>query len=51
MALWCRGQLMVQAFDLKPETLLENLDTMTPKNFSDAIEAFRSMDVIVVEGK
>lgn len=46
-----RGQLMVQEVDLKPETLLENLDTMTVKNFTDAIEAFRSASAIHVEGK
>jgi predicted Zn-dependent peptidase len=46
-----RGQLLVQQFDLKPETLLENLETMTPKNFADAIQAFSSIEAIVVEGK
>jgi hypothetical protein len=46
-----RGQLLVQEIDLKPETVLENLDTMTAKNFSDALEAFRSPVAVVVEGR
>jgi len=46
-----RGQLLVQEVDLKPETMLENLDTMTPKNFADAIDAFRSPVAVTVAGK
>ncbi len=46
-----RGKLIVQEFDLKPETMIENLETMTFRNFSDAIAAFRSVEAIRVEGK
>lgn len=46
-----RGELLVQDFDLKPETLLENLDTMSPADFSAAIDTFRSPGAVMVEGK
>ncbi len=46
-----RGLLMVQEVDLKPETLLENLDTMTPKLFAAAVNDFRSTSAVTVEGR
>ena len=46
-----RGMLMVEAVDLKPETFLENLDAMSPKEFAAAIEEYRSADAVVVEGR
>jgi len=46
-----RGMLLVQEYDLKPETILENLDAMTPKDFASALNAFRSPGAIDVVGK
>ena len=46
-----RGQLLVQEVDLKPETMLENLDTMTLEKFSAALSAFRSEEALRVVGK
>ena len=46
-----RGFLLVQEFDLKPETMIENLDTMSVKAFSDAMAAFHSPDAVTVVGK
>ena len=46
-----RGVLLVQEFDLKPETMIENLDTMSVKRFTDALAAFRSPEAVTVVGK
>lgn len=46
-----RGLLLVQEFDLKPETMLENLDTMSVKRFTEALAAFRSPEAVTVVGK
>ncbi len=46
-----RGELLVQDFDLKPETMVENLDTMTPADFARAVEAFRSPEAVLVKGR
>ena len=46
-----RGLLLVQQVDLKPETLLENLDTMSFQRFKEALEEFLSEKTITVVGK
>jgi len=46
-----RGLLLVEEFDLKPETLLENLDTMKYQSFVAAMGAFQSNAAVTVEGK
>jgi hypothetical protein len=46
-----RGLLLVQQVDLKPEILLENLDTMTFKKFSDALAELASDKTVKVVGK
>ncbi len=46
-----RGLLIVNAIDLKPDTLIENLNAMTFKQFTAAVDFFRSSDAIVVNGR
>jgi len=46
-----RGLLLVNGVDLKPDVLLENLEAMTPKQFSAGIDAFRSTEAVVVTGR
>ena len=46
-----RGLLLVNGVDLKPDVLLENLKSMTYKQFEAAINAFKSNDVVVVSGR
>jgi predicted Zn-dependent peptidase len=46
-----RGLLLVQEFDLKPETMIENLDTMSVNRFTEALAAFRSPEAVTVVGK
>jgi hypothetical protein len=37
-----RGLLLCDSRDLRPETMLENLDTMTYPQFEAALNSFRS---------
>ena len=46
-----RGLLIVNAIDLKPDTLIENLNAMTFKQFSAAVDFFKSSDAVVVNGR
>lgn len=45
-----RGMLMSEAIDLRPETMLENLDTMTYVSFAAALEGLRASSAIRVGG-
>ncbi len=46
-----RGQLISARVDLKPEMLLENLNSMSQREFADALESFRSSQRVLVIGK
>lgn len=45
-----RGILMSEAVDLRPETLLENLDTMPYASFASALEGLRASSAIRIGG-
>jgi len=46
-----RGILMANSTDLKPEVLLENINAVTYKQFSEAMAAFNSDSAVVVNGR
>jgi predicted Zn-dependent peptidase len=46
-----RGLLLVQSRDLRPEVLLENIDTMTLEDFQMALAAFGSAKAVRVVGR
>jgi len=46
-----RGSLLVQAIDLRPETLLENLGTMQPTTFVRALESLQTDRAVRVVGR
>jgi hypothetical protein len=46
-----RGLLLTDAIDLRPETMLENLDTMTFATFRTALEGLRASSAIRIGGR
>ncbi|CAN5342565.1 hypothetical protein BH11ARM1_BH11ARM1_11460 [soil metagenome] len=46
-----RGLLLVQENDLKPETMLENIDAMTLEEFRAALASFTSDQAVLVVGR
>jgi len=45
-----RGLLLVNAIDLKPDSMLENINAMTHADFASAIESYRT-NAVMVQGR